>query len=94
MAVTGAVVAWLVVDLREKGMLGDSGANMLGAVLGIYMVFLLDLPGRITVIVVLALLTLASERWSFSKAIDRSPRCAGSTGWAGCSRGAKHLFAP
>jgi hypothetical protein len=67
----GATAVWLFADLTERGMLGDSGANMLGAVLGAGAVLTLGLPGRVALLAVLAGLTLASERWSFSSAIDR-----------------------
>ncbi len=67
----GATAAWLYADLTERGMLGDSGANMLGAVLGAGVVLTAAPAGRIVVVAVLAGLTLASERWSFSSAIER-----------------------
>lgn len=69
-AMTGATVVWLVADLRERGMLGDSGANMLGAMLGAGVVLTLGAAGRTLVLAVLVALTLASEAWSFSKIID------------------------
>jgi hypothetical protein len=70
-ALAGATAVWLYADLTERGMLGDSGANMLGAVLGAGAVLTLGLPGRVALLAVLAGLTLASERWSFSSAIER-----------------------
>ncbi len=69
-ALAGGVVL-LPLDLSERGMLGDSGANMLGAVLGAGAVLALGIGARVALVVVLAGLTLASERWSFSSAIDR-----------------------
>jgi hypothetical protein len=69
-ALAGATLAWLFVDLKEKGMLGDSGANMLGAVLGAGVVLSFGLAGRVLVLVALVALTLASERWSFTAAIE------------------------
>lgn len=69
-ALGGATLAWLVMDLRERGMLGDAGANMLGAVLGAGVVLSLGVVARSLVLVVLLGLTLASERWSFSRGID------------------------
>lgn len=72
-ALAGATLAWLPADLREKGMLGDSGANMLGAVWGAGAVLTLAPGGRIVLGFVLAVLTAASERWSFTRAIERTP---------------------
>jgi UDP-GlcNAc:undecaprenyl-phosphate/decaprenyl-phosphate GlcNAc-1-phosphate transferase len=65
----GAALAGLPFDLREKGMLGDAGANALGAVVGTLLlagpVWLL--LGAVAVLLVLQLL---SERVSFSRVID------------------------
>ena len=65
----GAAVAGLPFDLREKGMLGDAGANSLGAVAG---TLLLAGPVWLLVgaVVVLLALQLLSERVSFSRVID------------------------
>lgn len=71
-AVAAAVVAWLPADLAEKGTLGDAGANMLGAVVGAGVVAGADLPLRIAALAVLAALTLASERVSFTGVIERT----------------------
>lgn len=70
-AIAGAAVAWLPSDLREKGMLGDSGANMLGAILGSGVVLSIGVAGRVVVLAALMALTLASERWSFTAAIEK-----------------------
>ncbi|MEX2553471.1 MAG: hypothetical protein WD627_10790 [Actinomycetota bacterium] len=70
-AVAGAAVAWMPADLREKGMLGDSGANMLGAILGAGVVLSIGVAGRVVILAALVALTLASERWSFTAAIEK-----------------------
>ncbi|HJW59898.1 MAG TPA: hypothetical protein VJ931_09730, partial [Actinomycetota bacterium] len=65
----GAALAALPFDLREEGMLGDAGANALGAVVGT-----LFLAGPIWLLwaaaAVLLALQLASERVSFSRVIE------------------------
>ena len=65
----GAALAGLPFDLREKGMLGDAGANALGAVVGTLLlagpVWLL-----LAALAVLLALQLLSERVSFSRVID------------------------
>ncbi|MGH2787962.1 MAG: hypothetical protein ACRDJV_08630 [Actinomycetota bacterium] len=69
----GAVLVCLPVDLGERAMLGDAGSNPLGAVAGLGLAASFDRPGRIAVIVVAVALNLASERWSFSRAIEATP---------------------
>ena len=71
----GATLAILPLDLRAKGMLGDAGANPLGAILGLGLVvgFGGSFAALIGVAIVLLALNLASERWSFSAVIERTP---------------------
>jgi UDP-N-acetylmuramyl pentapeptide phosphotransferase/UDP-N-acetylglucosamine-1-phosphate transferase len=69
----GATVATLPADLGERVMLGDAGANSLGALLGLR---LASIPGRGPRAALLAgvvALTLASEKVSFTKVIDATP---------------------
>ena len=66
----GATAATLPVDLAEKVMLGDTGANLVGAALGVALVDRLGPAGRRTALGALLALTLASERWSFSTLIS------------------------
>jgi UDP-GlcNAc:undecaprenyl-phosphate/decaprenyl-phosphate GlcNAc-1-phosphate transferase len=69
--VAGAAVALLVPDLRERMMLGDAGANPLGAALGLATVLTVAPVARTWVLVALLVLNLVSERVSFSRVIDR-----------------------
>lgn len=67
-----AAAALLPGDLRERTMLGDCGANALGALLGLALVN--AQPRRRTpVLVVLTALTAASEVVSYSRVIDAVP---------------------
>jgi len=71
--VAGAAVALLGGDLRERFMLGDTGANALGAALGVATV-LESSPGtRNGVVLALLGLTVLSEVVSFSRLIDAVP---------------------
>ncbi len=63
----------LPADLRERGMLGDAGANVLGAAVGAAATRTLPAPARIALLGGVVALTLASERVSFSAVIDRTP---------------------
>lgn len=69
----GALFACLPLDLGERAMLGDAGANPLGALLGLGLVVSLGPVGRWVAVGVVIAINLAAERWSFSRAIDRTP---------------------
>jgi len=71
--VVGAAVGLLPADLDERLMLGDTGANLLGAVLGLAVVLETSRPVRTAVLIALAVLNAASERVSFTKVIDATP---------------------
>ncbi|TFV59045.1 UNVERIFIED_ORG: hypothetical protein E4P37_19805 [Bacillus sp. AZ43] len=69
----GATLAVLPDDLGERIMLGDAGANSLGALLGLR---LASIPGRAPRAGLLAgvvALTLASEKVSFTQVIEATP---------------------
>jgi hypothetical protein len=69
--VIGALLACLPGELREHYMLGDAGANPLGAVLGLGVVLEVSPGARIVVAIVLLALNLLSEVVSFSRVIER-----------------------
>ncbi|MCG5215082.1 hypothetical protein [Streptosporangium sp. KLBMP 9127] len=69
----GAAVALLPDDLGERAMLGDAGANALGALLGLAAVTRLGRPGRLALLGTVAALTAASEKISFTKVIAGNP---------------------
>jgi hypothetical protein len=68
-------------DLRERGMIGDCGANGLGALAGWAITARLGRPGRLAALGVVVGLTLASERVSFSAVIERTPPLAAADAW-------------
>ncbi len=68
----GAAVALLPQDLRERAMLGDAGANALGALLGVSAAHL-NRPVRIGLLAGVTTLNLASEFVSFTKVIQSTP---------------------
>ncbi len=69
----GAAIALLPEDLGERAMLGDAGANALGAMLGVAAARSLPRPARLALLAGVAGLTLASEKVSFTKVIARNP---------------------
>jgi hypothetical protein len=69
----GAGAGLIVPDLRERLMLGDAGANVLGAALGLGVVLTCSGGVRIGVLVVVAALNLVSEKVSFTKVINQTP---------------------
>ncbi len=72
-AVIGAGVGLLLDDLHEHLMLGDSGSNVLGAVLGLGAVLAVGPTTRNLVLIVLVAINAAGELVSFSKVIDAVP---------------------
>jgi UDP-GlcNAc:undecaprenyl-phosphate GlcNAc-1-phosphate transferase len=73
-AYTGAIVAAGLFDLREQGMMGDTGSNAIGAVAGLWLIATIDSTGGLAVCVaVLAALTAYGEFRSISAFIERTP---------------------
>lgn len=70
---TGAATGMLAEDLGERAMLGDAGANALGAVLGVAVVVGARPRTRWGVLAGITALTLASEKVSFTKVIAATP---------------------
>ncbi|HEX6417984.1 MAG TPA: hypothetical protein VFZ77_05795 [Acidimicrobiales bacterium] len=77
----GAGAGLLPADLGERLMLGDAGANVLGAALGLGVVLACAPATRTGVLVAVALLNLASERVSFSRVIAAVPPLRAADGW-------------
>ncbi len=55
-------------DLRERAMLGDTGANLLGALAGLWLVLTLSGTGQLVALALLAAITLYGELRSISDA--------------------------
>jgi len=65
------VAGWY--DLREKGMLGDTGSNAIGALAGLWIVLTLDADGQIVALLILIAVNLFGEFRSISQVIERVP---------------------
>jgi UDP-N-acetylmuramyl pentapeptide phosphotransferase/UDP-N-acetylglucosamine-1-phosphate transferase len=72
-AAVGASLGVVRDDLRATAMLGDTGANAAGALVGLALVERTGTVGRVGALVVLAALTIASERVSFTRVIEGRP---------------------
>jgi UDP-GlcNAc:undecaprenyl-phosphate GlcNAc-1-phosphate transferase len=70
----GPILVLLPLDLREVGMLGDTGSNVIGAVAGIWLILTLTTTlGLAIAAAVLALITLYGEFRSISAFVERTP---------------------
>jgi UDP-GlcNAc:undecaprenyl-phosphate/decaprenyl-phosphate GlcNAc-1-phosphate transferase len=67
-----ALVAGLY-DLRERAMLGDTGANLLGALAGLWLVLALSGVGQAIALALLLALTIYGELRSISAFVERTP---------------------
>jgi UDP-GlcNAc:undecaprenyl-phosphate GlcNAc-1-phosphate transferase len=67
-----ALVAGLY-DVRERAMLGDSGANLLGALAGLWLVLSLSGTGQCVALALLLGITVYGELRSISALIERTP---------------------
>jgi hypothetical protein len=66
-----AVGAWFT--LRERGMLGDTGSNLAGAVAGVSLLLVLGEDARLVALGIVAALTVYGEFRSISETIDSVP---------------------
>ncbi|WP_323101699.1 hypothetical protein [Intrasporangium sp. YIM S08009] len=69
-AALGASLGVVGDDLAARSMLGDTGANAAGALVGLAVVERFGLAGRVVALAGLTALTLASERVSFTRVIE------------------------
>jgi hypothetical protein len=60
-------------DLRERAMLGDTGANLIGALAGLWLVLALSGAGQVVALALLAALTVYGELRSISDFVERTP---------------------
>ena len=80
-AAVGASLALLPADLAELQMLGDCGANALGAAVGWSLAARLSGAARALAAATVVGLTVVSERVSFTKLIERQPALAALDRW-------------
>jgi UDP-N-acetylmuramyl pentapeptide phosphotransferase/UDP-N-acetylglucosamine-1-phosphate transferase len=69
----GPLLVLMPFDLRERGMLGDTGSNVAGAVAGLWLILTLDTIGQLIALAVIGTATIYGEFRSISRLIDRTP---------------------
>ncbi len=69
----GAVAGFLPWDLRERCLLGDTGANLLGAGLGLAMAAVLPVPAQWVAVVLLVLFIGFCDRVSLTRVMEGLP---------------------
>ena len=69
----GPVAVGAYFTLRERAMLGDTGSNVIGALIGIWLVTTLSDPGRLIALGILLALTIYGEFRSISSTVERVP---------------------
>jgi UDP-GlcNAc:undecaprenyl-phosphate GlcNAc-1-phosphate transferase len=60
-------------DVRERAMLGDTGANLLGALAGLWLVLALSGAGQVVALALLVAVTVYGELRSISDLVERTP---------------------
>jgi UDP-N-acetylmuramyl pentapeptide phosphotransferase/UDP-N-acetylglucosamine-1-phosphate transferase len=70
-----------VYDLRERAMLGDTGANAVGGLAGLWLVLSLSGTGQAIAAAVLALITIYGEFRSISALVERTPGLRSLDSW-------------
>ena len=69
----GPLLAGAALTLRERAMLGDAGANLVGALAGVAMIVTLGDTARLVALAIVLALTVYGEFRSISAAIERLP---------------------
>ena len=73
----GPILVLLPLDLRERGMLGDTGAGAVGAVAGLWLVLSLPPLGQAVAAGALALVAIYGELRSIGALVERTPLLRG-----------------
>jgi UDP-N-acetylmuramyl pentapeptide phosphotransferase/UDP-N-acetylglucosamine-1-phosphate transferase len=69
----GPLLVAALYDLRERAMLGDTGANLIGGLAGLWLVLTLSTLGQEIALVVLLAITVYGELRSINALVERTP---------------------
>jgi len=69
----GPFLVGMFLTLRNRAMLGDTGSNLAGAIVGVWLLTELDETGRLIALAVVLAITILGEFRSISGIIDRVP---------------------
>ena len=62
----GCLAAYLPADLKGRAMMGDAGANALGAVMGLSVIWLFSVEAKLAYLLTLAAVNIISEKYSLT----------------------------
>ncbi|HBE77416.1 MAG TPA: glycosyl transferase, partial [Firmicutes bacterium] len=71
--IVAILLYYLPFDLRAEVMMGDVGSNLLGASLGMMMVWMLSDLAKVVALLIMIILQLSAEKVSFTKVIEKNP---------------------
>ena len=71
-AVIVPLLIYAPIDLRGRGMMGDTGSNFLGALLGFSVAATASLPVKLAIVLALIAFHLYCEKYSLTQAIERN----------------------
>lgn len=70
--IIGFVITYFPRDIKAYSMLGDTGSNLLGALVGTYSVFSFDFNIKLVVLLILILFHIIAEKYSITKFIENN----------------------
>ena len=68
----GGLLSCAPVDLKARAMLGDTGSNLMGAALGMVSAWTMSFPAQLTLVALLLLLHVFTEKFSLSQIIEKN----------------------